>query len=297
MYDRAYALATGGFIVAALTALFFTAYWLTGIDPDRRPYIVVSSHSVAGLSDGSQVLYRGVPAGRVDLIRIDPENPARVLVSISVDRDIPVHYSTFARLHQRGLTGVAQVELHDTGQHPEPLPTSPADPGRIPMEPSLVDQVTDAGTAALATLNNLADTLQRTLQEENIEQLQTMIARIDSTLAAIEQVADVLGQELPQTLEGATRSVDAVADFAARATVSMNEVDELVAELRETAIVARRLGEQVEGQMAPGLDRTFEAFEAFERAAAEISRLAQTLTREPERILRGSRIAPGPGEE
>ena len=35
MYDRAYAIATGVFLVAALAALLVTAYWLTGADPDR----------------------------------------------------------------------------------------------------------------------------------------------------------------------------------------------------------------------------------------------------------------------
>src|SRR5690606_30321097 len=111
MYDRAYAVATGAFVIAAIAALSLTAYWLAGVDPERRPYVVVSPYSVTGLAEGSEVLYRGVPAGRVERIGIDPDEPANVLIAIAVDAEIPVLESTFARLQQRGLTGTAQVEL------------------------------------------------------------------------------------------------------------------------------------------------------------------------------------------
>lgn len=297
MYDRAYALATGAFIILALAALFLTAYWLQGVDPERRPYTVVSSYSVAGLGEGSQVLYRGVPAGRVDSITIDPADPAQVLVRINVDPGIPVHHETYARLHQRGLTGVAQVELLQNAgaaEPPEPLPTTSEDPARIPMAASLVDEVTDAGTQALATLNALAESLNGALDEENLGRVRTVLERVESTLASVEQVAQTLEDDLPRTLDGAARSVDAMATFADRATLSLDEVDELVAELRETAAVARGLGEELSGQTAPGVDR---ALEALDRAAREIGRLARSLAREPERLLRGTRPEPGPGEE
>lgn len=294
MYDRAYALATGAFVVLALAALFVTAYWLTGADPERRPYTVVSSYSIAGLGEGSQVLYRGVPAGRVNSIAIDPADSSQVLVDIGVDPGIPVNYSTYARLLQRGLTGVAQIELRDNGERPEPLPTTRQDPARIEMEASLVDEVTDAGTRALATLNGLADSLQEMLDEQTIERLRTVLGRIDRTMASVEQAAAVLEEDLPRMLDGAQRSVDAVGALAERATLSMEEVDELIAELRETAAVARRLGEELSGRTAPGVER---ALDALDRAAQEISRLARTLAREPERLLRGTQRALGPGEE
>jgi phospholipid/cholesterol/gamma-HCH transport system substrate-binding protein len=99
MYDRAYAVATGVFLVAAIAMLLVTAYWLTGADPDRRPYVIVSPYSVAGLPVGSEILYRGVPAGRVERIRIAPEDPAQVLVDVAIDPHVPVLRSTrFVRM-------------------------------------------------------------------------------------------------------------------------------------------------------------------------------------------------------
>lgn len=294
MYDRAYAVATGTFILAAIAALIITAYWLTGNDPERRPYEVVSEYSVAGLAEGSQVLYRGVPAGRVERIRINPANAAEVLVRISVDPGIPVQRSTFARLHQRGLTGVAQVELQDTGKLPEPLPTTADDPAKIHMEPGLIDEVTDAGTRALARLTELADSLNAILDEENRARVTSILARVDSMIASVEQVTEALEADLPRTLDGATRAADSVATLADRTTESMDEVDALIGDLRETAAVARRLGEELSGSGVPGIDS---ALDAVNSAARELARLAQSLARQPERLLRGRQTTPGPGEE
>jgi phospholipid/cholesterol/gamma-HCH transport system substrate-binding protein len=294
MHDRAYVVGTGAFVVAGVAVLLITAYWLAGMGDERRPYVVVSTYSVAGLSAGSEVLYRGVPAGRVERIGIDPDDPARVLIQIDVNEDIPVRQSTFARLHLRGLTGVAQIELADTGESPEPLPTSDARPARILMAASLLDEVTDAGSQALSLLSKLADTLSEALNEENRERLRSMGTRLDGVLASVEEVARSLEAELPRTMSEATRAADSVATLADRATESMDDVDRLIAELRETAAVARRLGEELSDGSVLGLDSALEAVNA---AGREMSRLARELARQPETLLRGRRPAPGPGEE
>jgi phospholipid/cholesterol/gamma-HCH transport system substrate-binding protein len=293
MYDRAYAIATGAFVIAAVVALVLTAYWLAGADPDRRPYVVVSPYSVAGLSVGSEVLYRGVPSGRVEEIRIDPRDPAQVLIRIAVEPQVPVLRSTYARLHQRGLTGVAQVELeHD--ETLEPLPTTAEHPARIPMSPGLIQQAADLGTQTLEILNSVADTVDRVLNEQGGTKLQSLATRLDALLVTWERVAAEVETELPDALDSATHAADSVAELAERTTASMDDVDALVAELRATAAVARDVGEQISASGAPALDSTLEAIDS---AARELSRLAQTLASNPSQLLRGPRTPPGPGEE
>lgn len=295
MHDRAYAVATGLFVVVALAALAITAYWLTGADPERRPYVVVSAYSVAGLSAGSEVLYHGVPAGRVQAVRIDPADPGQVLIEIAVDAGIPVLESTFATLRQRGLTGVAQVELEHVGTDAKPLPTSKEAPARIRMAPSLIDEVTDAGTQALAIFREIARTLDEALNERNREKLASLGGRVDRLLASVESLTASLEAELPATLDGAARAADAVADLAERTSASMDDVDALIAELQATAATARALGEELSGT---GVARLEETLASVDRAADEIARLARELARQPERILRGGgRAPPGPGEE
>ena len=106
--------------------------------------------------------------------------------------------------------------------------------------------------------------------------------------------AKTLEADLPDTLGAATRAADSVSGLADRTTQSMDEVDALIAELRQTAAVARELGEELSGSGVPGMDR---ALEAVNSAAQEIARLARSLARQPERLLRGRETTPGPGEE
>jgi phospholipid/cholesterol/gamma-HCH transport system substrate-binding protein len=296
MHDRSYALATGIFVTFAVLALIVIAFWMAGADTERRPYVVVAEQSISGLGEGSQVLYRGVPAGRVDRIRIDPADPARILIHISVRPEVPIHHSTYASLYQRGFTGVAQVELDDTGRHPQPMPTTAAQPAHIPLRPSMFDQIAEAGTETLSTLNQLGTNLSAFLDDENRERVRSILASVDDALRSAEQVAQALEADLPRTLDSAARSMDAVAALADRAQTSMDELDTLMEELRETAAVARRFGDDLSGRMGTaGIDR---ALDAVDRAAREMARLAQSLSQQPEALLRGrQRPAPGPGEE
>lgn len=293
MYDRSYAIATGVFVVAAVAALVLTAYWLAGADPDRRPYVVVSPYSVAGLSVGSEVLYRGVPAGRVEQIRIDPGDPGQVLVRIAVDPQTPVLRSTFARLHQRGLTGVAQIELEHE-QPLEPLPTAAEHPARIPMVPGLIQQAADLGTQTLEIVHRVADSVEQLLNDENGATLRSVATRLDSLLLKAEQVAASVDAELPEALDTATRAADSVTELAERTTATMDDVDALIADLRATAAVARAVSEDVSASGAPGLDRVLETMDS---AARELGRLAQALSNDPSQLLYGRRTPPGPGEE
>ena len=62
---------------------------------------------MSGLQQGGQVLYRGIPIGQVDDIRIDPDNVETVLVMVDVDRETPIKADTVATLEFQGLTGIA----------------------------------------------------------------------------------------------------------------------------------------------------------------------------------------------
>ena len=64
-----------------------------------------SPGSVSGLQEGGQVLYRGIPVGRVAEIRIDPDNVENVLVTVEIDRETPIKQDTVATLEMQGLTG------------------------------------------------------------------------------------------------------------------------------------------------------------------------------------------------
>ena len=77
MEIRASYVIVGSVVMALLAGLAAFSLWLVeaGVDRDVARYEIAFAGSVSGLQEGGQVLYRGIPVGRVAEIRIDPDNP------------------------------------------------------------------------------------------------------------------------------------------------------------------------------------------------------------------------------
>ena len=113
MEIRASYVVVGAVVLALLAGLAAFSLWLVdaGVDRDLARYDIAFAGSVSGLQEGGQVLYRGIPVGRVAEIRIDPDNVENVLVAVDIDRATPIKEDTVAALEFQGLTGVAYVQL------------------------------------------------------------------------------------------------------------------------------------------------------------------------------------------
>jgi MlaD protein len=77
-----------GFLLGTL--LIFTLWLLDARDGDGNPYLIRFTGSVAGLEEGSPVTFSGVAAGHVTSIRFDKEDPSAVLVTVSLEPQIPI---------------------------------------------------------------------------------------------------------------------------------------------------------------------------------------------------------------
>ena len=133
MENRAHALAAGLFAIALGAATLLAVWWFSSQHQDVDTYHLVADGNVSGLSPQAQVRYRGMRAGRVTNIRLNPENPREILVDIEVESDIPVTRGTHASLGSQGVTGMSYVQLDDQGHD-----TTPLEPGeRIALNPGL----------------------------------------------------------------------------------------------------------------------------------------------------------------
>ena len=88
METRANHLAVGIFVLAVVAGLFGFVLWLgrSAGERDVARYAILFEGSVSGLATSSTVRYRGVPVGRVEDIRIDPDRKSTRLNS----RHIPL---------------------------------------------------------------------------------------------------------------------------------------------------------------------------------------------------------------
>src|SRR3954470_3892392 len=113
METRAPFAVIGGFVLAAIVAIFGFVYWLNntgGLGP-RTSYHVQFEGSVPGLLVGAAVLFNGIRVGEVTNLGLAPDNPRRVNATISVAATTPVRADTRIGLEFQGLTGVRVIAL------------------------------------------------------------------------------------------------------------------------------------------------------------------------------------------
>ena len=133
METRAPFAVIGGFVLAAVVAIFGFVYWLNnsgGLGP-RTAYHVQFEGSVPGLLVGAAVLFNGIRVGEVSDLGLAPDNPRRVNATISVASATPVRSDTRVGLEFQGLTGVPVIAL-EGGSSPVasgPVSTLIAEPG------------------------------------------------------------------------------------------------------------------------------------------------------------------------
>jgi len=172
MESKSYAFWTGLFIVTLAIVLLLMVFWLSGDTKEYKPYILVSRSSVAGLNESAPVRLRGVQVGKVDGVQFDSKDPSAILIRVSVHKDAPITKGTYAQLSFQGLTGLSGIELSDDGNNAEPLETSPDDPARIVVKPSLMESVTNSGQIFIQRLNDLSARLLEVINEDSATHLQ-----------------------------------------------------------------------------------------------------------------------------
>ncbi len=107
------------------------------------PYVTYFDESVQGLQVDSSVKYRGVDVGRVEQIRVAPDNKL-IAVVMKVQLQGDVEKNTVAQLKAAGITGIVFVELDrrnpddpDLAPKLEFTPDYPV----IPSRPSQISQI------------------------------------------------------------------------------------------------------------------------------------------------------------
>lgn len=293
MENRAHALAAGIFVILLSAALAVVAMWFGGDTMMRDNYMLVSEVPVTGLNPNATVRYRGVTVGRVEDIRLDPEDAHTILIRIAVNRDLPLTANAYAQLGYQGLTGLAYVQLNDEGGKAERLNTDSNDLARIPLRPSALDSITSSGQRFLSSANVLVERLNLLLEEEN----RTRFAQIlENTAGATEQLRSVIRQLEPglRTLPG----------LAADASSVLKHTDQLVIDLQEITTKLNQQGgtmenlSQTTGELSDTMHALREVTESIKRNSRNVDRFLQQLEEQPRSLLFGRRPSPpGPGEE
>lgn len=310
----------GLFVVALGVVMLGIVLWLGkgeyGTAYDR--YYAFMRESVAGLSVNSPVKYRGVEVGYVADIRLNPENPEEVRLTLDITRGTPIKEDTVAVLHVQGLTGFAIVDLTGGTRDSPPLTAKPGQEyAVIKTGPSLLARLDGAVSRLLedqslsrllTNLSALAQDARGALDEENRAALKQSL----SDLATVSRTLAARSERLDQGLTGAAQTAEQLAKLSRtlneqvpvllerinKSAASMQAMTEELARAgHAVGAVVRETKPNVEQFSRQTLAETGLLIAELRQLTATLQRVARQIEREPNALVFGGSPQPrGPGE-
>ncbi|HEV3105774.1 MAG TPA: MlaD family protein [Trinickia sp.] len=308
MENKSHAFWAGLFTIGLMIAIGLAVFWFSLDRSVRVPYDLIARTSVTGLSTDADVRYRGLAVGKVQSIRFDQAHPGQIVIRILVDKRAPVTRSTYGSLGLQGVTGIAYVQLDDTGRDPTRVPSSPKHVEQLPMRPGLLEQLQSRGDVLLHEFESVAAHADNMLSEDTRAQLMATAESLQRTADAVTTLVQQAGpsvKQLPGTLAELQRTLKSTNTLITNLNAPSGP---LAANLDRVGAAADRAGAAV-AQMDTSLQSMSATlnYETLPRlsalaadaggAARSVDRAADVFSTSPRSVLFGvAGAAPGPGE-
>jgi phospholipid/cholesterol/gamma-HCH transport system substrate-binding protein len=299
MENKSHAFIAGIFALLLGAAAVVALLWLRGDDQALREYVVVTRHNIGGLNPQAQVRYRGIRVGKVSEIRLDPQDPGDILVTILVKEDTPLTKGTVAKLAYQGVTGIAHILLIDSGRDREPLIYEKGHPHRIAMIPSMLDELGESATSTLRHAQELMIAVNAILNEENRKRLSATLANLEAASAGLRPALENLDGTLVQVRKVLDeKNVDRLSNAMAEVGPLLVDTRRLVAQMQAaTEKFDVAVGDASAGGTSALMPRLSELAGDFSATSRQLSRVLRLLEDTPQGLVFGvPGAAPGPGE-
>ncbi|MGZ8222741.1 MAG: MlaD family protein [Methylobacter sp.] len=292
-----HALITGLFLIALVSASTAIVFWIGTMNEERNLYVISTKKSVSGLNPESTVFYRGIAVGKVLKVQFDPLDSGTILVPIEVDKKIALNKGVYATLRLKGVTGLTQIQLEDSGTISEELPPGDNPMSRIPLVPSVTDKLMDSGEELLHKADHLMQRLSALLNDENEK-------NIGGILSNLKTLTDKLS-ELQKSVDKALAGIPTLTTDARK---TLTNIDVLANELqgltREVQNLSVKAGGLVDSGKTTGdvltqttLPKVNKLLIELQSTTAQVKRVATMLENNPQELLLGpSQRDTGPGE-
>src|SRR5467141_4090124 len=200
----------GLFVVAATAVLIFIVFAISGAFGRSTHTYRAYFPSAGGIESGSGVRYSGGPKiGRVETVRIDPQNPSRIEITFKVQSDLPVktdshvkimslrplganHSATLA--NARGMIEENRPALHSTLTHINSVSEK--------LEPLLSDfrKTSEEANKAIDHIDSLIGENRADIRQAVAELRRTLTNMTDLT-AHLNQTLDVNSENIDELLD------------------------------------------------------------------------------------------------
>ena len=297
MENRAHAIVAVVFLLVFLAGAILVYYWLADRPDEPLAYEIVTSQSVGGLAEQSDVRFKGLLVGHVAKLGFDSDDRSRVVMRLQLKRDAYVTHATYAVVAMQGLTGGSVLELKLGKGSRAPLATSDKHPAQIPMHQSLLDFLASSARKDMQDLQDVLASARKVLDSDNRQHIAASLQQIDN---ATRKLA-VIEAQLPALLDNVQRSVVqshaliAHADALVRdAQTPVRDAAKLEASIQALAESSRQLSDKLNSQTVPNVDTLSES---LLRTSRQLDEVLGELKAKPQSLIFGPpRHPPGPGE-
>ena len=303
--------AVGFFVLVAAGLLVVTVFALGGAFSSSAVVYRAYFPFAGGIEPGATVRYAGGPKiGRVEMLRIDPQNSMRMEISFSVKPGLPIKSDSRVRIMSLSPLGENHVEVMAGTQQAASAP-----PGAVlPSDPytdfnAITSQLNDIAPEAkklLATLNQRTTELQETIARVNdmlnAQNRSNLSATLSTTRGMLEENRPALKSSLNQ-VEAASHKMGPLLDdlrkTSAEANKAIEHVDELLTEDRpeiHSAIVELRRNlaqlQTLTGQLNSTLDTNSEnideLLENMRHVSENLREFTEIIKARPSALIRSS---------
>jgi phospholipid/cholesterol/gamma-HCH transport system substrate-binding protein len=301
MGKDSFALMTGLFTATLVIGIVIIINWLSGGRHQTQTYVAATRDSVTGLKAGSTVYYRGIDVGKVSAVRFDTNDPGLIVVPMEVDSVVRFTRGVYATLELQGVTGLTRIDLKDSGDNPEPLPSGGDPDTRIPIKPSLIDRLSVAGEDTVKETRGLVLRLNQLLDKNNIQQMKQILINVESATGRFNTLQDSADRALTQ--------VPALTADARRALFEVNELTDEFKQLsrqmrQELTALSQQSGELMQTGASVGqqllqttMPRANALMQQMQVAIHRFDRVVTMLETDPQAFLLGAEPSlRGPGE-
>lgn len=301
MENRSHAFAAGIFVLVLGLAVGLAVWFFGGKREATETYLLETRKNVTGLNLQGQVRYRGIRAGKVERIDTDPRDPRIILVRISLDARYRLTRATRARLAYQGITGLAYVQLEDSGESRDYLPTD-GPPPRIALEPTMIDALGEKAGDIVAQLSELSARLNRLLDDQNVRNVARTLENVADASAGLRQAPQVIAAMRVALSETNLKRLETI---LIRLEKTAGEAAPLTAEARDLVKAMTALSQRLEGFVettggevgATTLPQLHGLVRELSANSRQLGRLLETLDETPQALVFGKGAAsPGPGE-
>jgi phospholipid/cholesterol/gamma-HCH transport system substrate-binding protein len=246
----------GLFVLVAVAVLFVTVFSMSGAFARSTTKYHAYFQFAGGIEPGATVRYAGGPkVGRVDSLKLDPQNPARLDMVFSVQSDLPVKTDSYVKIMSMSPLGDNHLEIFPG----TPQAQRAANGALLPSQKyvdfnALTAQIDDLGPQVQDLLHNLngrvtelKETVARVNDLLNAQNRANLSATLAETRGSIAENRPELKATIKHLNEVSEKLQPLLDDFrktSAEANKTLDHVDSMIgenrADVRQAVIELRR---------------------------------------------------------